>query len=56
MAQAFITHSSYILNPGGRLVLVANRFIRYDRLMKEVFGNVKEVVETGKFHVLESVR
>jgi 16S rRNA (guanine1207-N2)-methyltransferase len=56
MAQTFITHSHHILNPGGRLVLVANRFIRYDRLMKEVFGNVEGLAETGKFHVLESVR
>ena len=56
MAQTFIMHSRYILHPGGRLVLVANRFIRYDRLMKEVFGNVVGLAETGKFHVLESVR
>jgi 16S rRNA (guanine1207-N2)-methyltransferase len=56
MAQTFITHSRHILNPGGRLVLVSNRFIRYDRLMKEVFGNVEALAETTKFHVLESVR
>jgi 16S rRNA (guanine1207-N2)-methyltransferase len=56
MAHTFITHSRQILNPDGRLVLVANRFIRYDRLMKEVFGNVEKLAETGKYHVLESVR
>ena len=56
MAHTFIAHSRQILNPGGRLVLVANRFIRYDRLMKEVFNNVEKLAETGKYHVLESVR
>jgi 16S rRNA (guanine1207-N2)-methyltransferase len=56
MAQTFIAHSRHVLNPGGRLVLVANRFIPYDRLMREVFGNVEGLAETGKFHVLESVR
>lgn len=56
MAQAFITGAYRILNPEGQLVLVANRFIRYDRLMKDVFGNVKTLTETGKFHVLESGR
>jgi 16S rRNA (guanine1207-N2)-methyltransferase len=56
MAQTFVTHSRHILNPGGRLVLVSNRFIRYDRLMKEVFGNVEALAENTKYHVLESVR
>ena len=56
MAQTFITHSHHILNPGGRLVLVANRFIRYDRLMKDVFSNIATLAETGRFHVLESLR
>ena len=56
MAQTFIAHSHHILNPGGRLVLVANRFIRYDRLMKDVFSNIATLAETGRFHVLESLR
>jgi 16S rRNA (guanine1207-N2)-methyltransferase len=56
VAHTFVTHSRFILNPGGRLLLVANRFIRYDRLMREVYGNVEVIAETGKFHVLGSVR
>jgi 16S rRNA G1207 methylase RsmC len=35
-------------------VLVANRFIRYDRLMKNYFTEVKTLAETSKFHVLEA--
>jgi 16S rRNA (guanine1207-N2)-methyltransferase len=56
MAHTFIANSRAVLLPGGRLVLVANRFIPYDRLLQEVFGNVNRLAETGKFHVLESVR
>ncbi len=56
IAHIFITHSRHILNQDGRLILVANRFIRYDRLMMDIFGNVRPLAETGKFHVLESVR
>jgi 16S rRNA (guanine1207-N2)-methyltransferase len=55
ISRAFITHAYHILEPGGRCRLVANRFIRYDRLMKEIFGNVERLAETGKYHLLESV-
>jgi 16S rRNA (guanine1207-N2)-methyltransferase len=51
-AQAFIIHGSQLLEKGGRLVLVANRFIRYDRLLKEVFKKVDTLEESSKFHVL----
>jgi 16S rRNA (guanine1207-N2)-methyltransferase len=56
IAETFIAHSHFILQPGGNLVLVANRFIRYDRLMKDVYGNVNILAETGKYHVIESRR
>jgi 16S rRNA (guanine1207-N2)-methyltransferase len=54
IAQTFITQAQTGLHPGGILILVANRFIRYDRLMRDLFGNVRSLTETGKFHVLES--
>ncbi len=56
ITETFIAHSHFSLSPGGSLILVANRFIRYDRVMKAIFGNVGSLVETGKYHVLESVR
>lgn len=56
IARTFIAHAWHLLNRGGRLELVANRFIRYDQLMMEIFGNVRRVAETGKFYVLESAR
>jgi 16S rRNA (guanine1207-N2)-methyltransferase len=51
MAQTFIVHSAQILEDTGRLILVANRFIRYDRIMRDVFREVEITAETGKFQV-----
>ncbi len=44
-----------VLRPGGRLRIVANRFLPYYREMHEVFGNVGTIAETGRYIVLESV-
>jgi 23S rRNA (guanine1835-N2)-methyltransferase len=44
-----------VLRLGGRLRLVANRFLPYHREMRAVFGNVRSVAETGRYIVLESV-
>lgn len=51
-AEAFIRQGSRALQPGGRMVIVANRFIRYDRLMGELFARVETLAVTGRFHVL----
>jgi 16S rRNA (guanine1207-N2)-methyltransferase len=56
VAHALIENSNQALNPGGRLVIVANRFIRYDRLIQEIYGNISIVAETGKFHVLSGLK
>lgn len=53
-AEALIRGANAALKAGGRLTLVANRFIRYDRLMKDVFGEVNVLAENNKFHVLEA--
>ena len=55
-AQALITRSFHLLQPGGHLILVANRFLRYDRPMKSLFGNVTYILETGKYHILASIK
>lgn len=54
VAQALITSSHHYLIPGGYLVIVANRFIRYERLMVQIFHNVQVIAENNKFHVLSS--
>ncbi len=56
VAQAFIQDSWRVLRSGGRLLLVANRFIRYDRLLLATFGQVSVLTESGKYHVLQSER
>ncbi len=56
VAHALIENSLRALNPGGRLTIVANRFIRYDRLIKEIYGNISIVAESGKFHVLSGLK
>ena len=53
-SQALIAGAPHLLNPGGQLVVVANRFIHYDRLMQQTFGNVTALASTAKYHVLRS--
>ncbi len=56
MAQALIGQSYQVLEPGGKLVIVANRFIRYDRLIESFFGNVSTLADSGRFHVLSGLK
>jgi len=52
IAGAMIRQSYQALNPDGQITIVANRFIPYDRLINEIFGNVSCLIESGRFHVL----
>jgi 16S rRNA (guanine1207-N2)-methyltransferase len=52
VAEAIINQAYQALHPGGQLVIVANRFIRYDHLIGSVFGNVSTLAESGKFRLL----
>jgi 16S rRNA (guanine1207-N2)-methyltransferase len=56
IAHALIAHAQDVLEPDGRLIIVANKFLRYDRLMSTVFGNVHCLSETNRYHVLVSRR
>lgn len=56
IAQAMIDQSYQALNPEGQLIIVANRFIRYDHLIESIFGNVSTLTESGKFHVLSGLK
>jgi 16S rRNA (guanine1207-N2)-methyltransferase len=51
-AEIFLRQGRALLNRGGRLVLVANRFIRYDRLLGELFGQVTTIADDRRYHVL----
>ena len=52
VVRSFVQEARSTLLPSGRLVLVANRFLPYHRLMAEHFGSVSTLVETPQYHVL----
>jgi len=52
ITEAMIRQSYQALNSDGQITIVANRFIPYDRLINEIFGNVSCLIESGRFHVL----
>lgn len=54
--QAFIDEAHALLLPGGRLLLVANRTLPYERLMAERFGNVRTLHDGRRFKVLMARR
>jgi 16S rRNA (guanine1207-N2)-methyltransferase len=54
VTEKMISEGHKRLNAGGSLIIVANRFIRYERLMQQVFGNFKFVKENKKFAILSS--
>ena len=52
IAEAIIMQSFQALIQGGQIIIVANKFIQYDDLIKRTFGNVTVLASSGKFHVL----
>ncbi|MFZ2098098.1 MAG: class I SAM-dependent methyltransferase [Anaerolineales bacterium] len=56
IAHSMIKQSYEALLIGGKLMIVANRFIRYMNLIKDVFGNVSILKESEKFHVLSGLK
>lgn len=54
MTAAFIHESYDALERNGRLVLVANRFLAYQQMLKERFGRVEVLVRTPQFQVLSA--
>ncbi len=56
VAEAFIARARERLNPGGRLHLVANRFLGYLPLLAKTFKRVKVTKQTTVFRVIEATR
>lgn len=54
MAAALIRRARAHLAPGGRLLLVANRFLPYDRLLAEQFPSVTVRADNRQYWVLEA--
>jgi 16S rRNA (guanine1207-N2)-methyltransferase len=44
------------LEPRGRLVIVANRFLPYERVLNAVFGSSEVLYEDTRFRVLQAVK
>jgi len=55
VARQFVRDAARVLGRGGRLFLVANRFLRYGELIREVFGNVETAYADNRYHVLRAV-
>ncbi len=53
---AFIAESYEALERNGRLVLVANRFLGYQRLLEERFGHVELLACTPQYQVLATAK
>ena len=56
VSAALLRQAHRALLPEGQLVLVANRFIRYDYLLQEVFGNAQVCAQNNRYHVLSAVK
>ncbi|RUO29806.1 16S rRNA methyltransferase [Aliidiomarina sedimenti] len=54
IARDFIRSVPAHLTASGRLLLVANNFLGYPELLREQFRNVREIVNNGRFHILEA--
>lgn len=55
-ARAFPAQAATALAPGGQVVVVTNRFIRYDHALTAAIGPVTVLAETGQFRVLRATR
>ncbi|HEX3053886.1 MAG TPA: methyltransferase [Aggregatilineaceae bacterium] len=53
ITQRLVNEAADVLKPGGRLRIIANRFLPYDRMLRERFGHVQRVAETISYYVLE---
>ncbi len=56
LGRRFIEVAASALNPGGRLLLVANRHLPYEATLVSGFSRVEKVVETLGFKVYEAWR
>ncbi|GAB4175002.1 MAG: hypothetical protein Fur005_36930 [Roseiflexaceae bacterium] len=52
VAELFIQHGQPLLRPKGRMVVVANSFIRYERQIARFFPQTTTLANDGRYHVL----
>ncbi|WP_163848638.1 class I SAM-dependent methyltransferase [Pseudooceanicola aestuarii] len=56
LGRAFIRSAAACLSPSGRLFMVANRHLGYEKTLDEVFGEWSELGGDGKFKLFEAAR
>jgi 16S rRNA (guanine1207-N2)-methyltransferase len=56
IARRFIAAATGALRAGGRLYVVANRFLPYERDMLDAFGDLREVAGDRCYKVLRAIR
>lgn len=56
IAPAFIAHAAAVLEPGGRFLLVANRFLAYERTMRDHFAHTEQLANDGRYRVLAGTK
>jgi 16S rRNA (guanine1207-N2)-methyltransferase len=54
VAERFIREAATLLRPRGRFYLVANRFLKYEPVLRASFAQVTEVAGNGRFKVLRA--
>ena len=54
MADQLIQTAPNFLASDGRLLIVANRFLNYDKLMRDHFTHVARIAENSKFHLIQA--
>ena len=53
-AVHFVPQAAAALAPGGRVLVVTNSFIRYDRALRQQIGPTAVLAETGQYRVLQA--
>lgn len=56
VAMDFFEQVYTVLKPSGRFILVFNRHLRYNTLLKRIFSRVEVMVDSPKFVVMECIR
>lgn len=51
LAEGLVQEAARVLAPRGRLVIVANRFLRYEQVMAAILANVRCLASDNRYHV-----